>query len=83
MAAITNGTSLMICQFVSVDLFVTLFCNESVRRELMAFFICQFVDKSVDETTVKCRILCIVDYAYLYNLVNKANLVHNLFLVHL
>ena len=45
MAAITNGTPLMICQFVSADLFVTLFCNESVRRELMAFFIRQFVDK--------------------------------------
>jgi len=45
MAAITNGTSLMFCQFVSADVFVTLFCNESVPRELMAFFICQSVDK--------------------------------------
>jgi len=27
--------------------------------------------------------LCFVDRAYLYNLVNKINLVHNLFLVYL
>jgi len=27
--------------------------------------------------------LCFVDRAFLYNLVNKANLVHNLFLVYL
>jgi len=29
------------------------------------------------------KILCIVDHASLYNLVNKANLVHNLFVVSL
>jgi len=31
----------------------------------------------------KVRILCFVDRASLYNLVNKANLVHSLFLVYL
>ena len=60
--------------------------DEILRFDVSSTFICRIViplRSFLDECLVSNIILYFVDSASLYNVVNKANLVHNLFLVYL